>query len=976
MAINTTSMDIDIIAGRVGGNLQRGNSDGQSKGKSPRISVLMPTFNVAPFVEAAIRSVLSQSYSDIELVIQDDGSDDGTTVILRRLAAIDDRIVMMTPFPKNRGLIAARNSLLLNARGEFIAWMDADDTCAPQRLALQIAFLEGNPKVGAVGTAIEYADENMVAFRVERFTPDPRHQAVHLNICCATIMARRSVARKAGPFRDPFFPGGEDGDWLLRIADYAPISNIEDVLYTYRQHGSAVKRAPSAIRRLGVLARHAARVRRSGQPDPIDLLCPDPHFNYLSDRVFLEHAELSVQEKMTALGLPLPGHHRLISLLIPYYNARKYLPGCLDRLSRQTFRNFEVVIHDDGSQGPLTLDWVKSLIGDVEVRLVRSDRLHGDAKVRNRLLEMAHGKFVAWQNAYDYSSHERLERQLSYLLANPDCNGVGSAVKDVRVGTLGRSKVYRRQVFKGARFSGCCASFMLRKGASDAVKGFKLDLRGACAETNFLSRIKPRGSLHNLKDILYYPRIRGGQMPTVSERIDPEIYRLLGNFLHEYGLAPIAAGPISAAEWREELETLIRLRGLGIDGTQLAKMYTLGVLRDVRTGKRTWADLPALAWRFPRAFFSSVRDFLAYRGRLLFWRWRSMWRKRVAARAEIAVALGPAKSQTDLSSVRSASAPLHHVLTDRPARIVARCWDNWGDLDDAIAHLTPGGRGLWRDVAFVRDASFTPDWHIIFNHPGESTIEIEASPNRVIFAIGEPPTSFHRNFHVGQEEGTVVLTCDDQLVRGDPGSRHHILTPCMTRTWSVKKTYDELRDLHLRDKPRCLSWITSDLMMLKGHRYRLEFLERLQREIRFDLYGRGFQPIRDKWDGLAPYRYSLAFENTRAPFYFTEKLMDCFVAETMPIYFGSPEITRFFPSESMVTINPEDPDVFKQIREIIGSDLWLRRRDSVAEAKSLVLEKYNLFARLAQFIGESTDEARPPRRLRISPVEANCGEDQ
>ena len=78
--------------------------------------------------------------------------------------------------------------------------------------------------------------------------------------------------------------------------------------------------------------------------------------------------------------------------------------------------------------------------------------------------------------------------------------------------------------------------------------------------------------------------------------------------------------------------------------------------------------------------------------------------------------------------------------------------------------------------------------------------------------------------------------------------------------------------------------------------------------------------------------------------------MDCFVAETMPIYYGSPEIGRFFPPESMVIIDPEDPDVIERIKDVIASDLWRRRRDALRQAKHLVLEKYNTFALIAGLI--------------------------
>src|SRR5205823_5164972 len=146
--------------------------------RGPLISVLMPTFNVRNYVEKAIKSILDQSVTDFELIVQDDGSSDTTLAVVERLAASDGRIVVAPPFETNRGLVAARNALLAMAKGRFIAWMDADDAAMPDRFAKQVAYLESNPEVGALGTAIEYADEDMIAYRTERYSADPIRQAV------------------------------------------------------------------------------------------------------------------------------------------------------------------------------------------------------------------------------------------------------------------------------------------------------------------------------------------------------------------------------------------------------------------------------------------------------------------------------------------------------------------------------------------------------------------------------------------------------------------------------------------------------------------------------------------------------------------------------------------------------------------------------------------------------------------------------
>lgn len=313
-------------------------------------------------------------------------------------------------------------------------------------------------------------------------------------------------------------------------------------------------------------------------------------------------------------------------------------------------------------------------------------------------------------------------------------------------------------------------------------------------------------------------------------------------------------------------------------------------------------------------------------------------------------------------------------LPRRPAwrapgpEIQVRCFDNWLGFEDALAALTPGGLGIWDGVGFSRSPATRPDWIGVFNQAGEREVEILASPNRVFFASGEPPLEILRPYNEGQGRGTVVFTSDMAAAAANAGIRRFVTGQAILGSWSVRRSYDQLRASSVGDKPRRLSWVTSNLAVLAGHRYRLAFLRRLQAAVDFDLYGRGFRPIDDKWDALAPYRYSIAFENCVAPLYFSEKLMDCFVAETMPLYFGSPAIAAYFPAEAMVIIDPEDPGVFDRIRATIASDLYLKNREAIREAKRRVLEEYNCFAYLARFIRAERSPAAPPERLLLRPA--------
>src|SRR5690242_16380171 len=105
----------------------------------PAVSIIMPAYNVAPYVAAAIRSALVQSFTDFELIVVDDGSKDNTPEIIKSLAGIDPRVRLVQQ--ANRGLAGARNTALRASRGDFFALLDSDDLWEPDFLATQLAIL-------------------------------------------------------------------------------------------------------------------------------------------------------------------------------------------------------------------------------------------------------------------------------------------------------------------------------------------------------------------------------------------------------------------------------------------------------------------------------------------------------------------------------------------------------------------------------------------------------------------------------------------------------------------------------------------------------------------------------------------------------------------------------------------------------------------------------------------------------------------
>lgn len=267
-------------------------------------------------------------------------------------------------------------------------------------------------------------------------------------------------------------------------------------------------------------------------------------------------------------------------------------------------------------------------------------------------------------------------------------------------------------------------------------------------------------------------------------------------------------------------------------------------------------------------------------------------------------------------------------------------------LQPDLLRQTPGRAGNWNGVRFTLDPVERCDYLLALNHvPASLTVEV---PRENIWCIvQEPPVPTNRWIEKGIPHYGRLLTQDPRL-SGPKVTHAHGALP-----WHVGRTYDQLVRERVQPKTKALSWITSNLGVLEGHRRRLAFLDRLRRSgITFDLWGRGFTPLTDKWDGLAPYRYAIAIENHAAPHYWTEKIADCFLAGTMPLYFGARNLADYFPAESFVWIDIDDPRSPQRVAEVIASDRAERHREAVMEARRRVLDEHQLFPFAAKLIAE------------------------
>ncbi|AOW99793.1 hypothetical protein BJP34_10300 [Moorena producens PAL-8-15-08-1] len=272
---------------------------------------------------------------------------------------------------------------------------------------------------------------------------------------------------------------------------------------------------------------------------------------------------------------------------------------------------------------------------------------------------------------------------------------------------------------------------------------------------------------------------------------------------------------------------------------------------------------------------------------------------------------------------------------------------------------TPAGEGIWDGVQFTLEPVESCDYLILLNRPPEN-LTVVCPPQHVWSIIHEPPVACRKAWHLNPPYASRMFTTDVER----SGKEYIHSQPAIF--WMVNRDYDFLVSFTAPEKTQQLSWITSRQTYLKGHRDRMGFLAKIQGQVDFDLWGRDFNPIDDKWDGLISYRYSLAIENYSNPFYWSEKLADCYLAWCMPIYYGCTRITDYFPAESMIQIDIHDPDAaVAKIKEAIASNAWQRNLDAIAYARSLVLNRYQFFPFMVSQIRhfESSYGAFSPKQL-------------
>ena len=434
------------------------------------VSVVIPTFNAAPWLKETIDSILTQTYPVLEILIVDDGSTDGTADIAKSYAT---PVIYIRQ--EHGGVSSARNRGIGSAKGEFIAFIDGDDYWHPQKIEAQIKLLIED-KLDWVSCETQPFDSITRSAVNGLVAPIPNGdilKPLFMNnfIGSATPVVRRSIFDQTGLFNESHDARiGEDWDLWLRIASGHPLGVVYEKLAFQRLHNTSTMSSTSMQEKVNCLTGVIERAVERDMSRLINLKSKTlagiyhnagvqlfKQNQYKEARAFflsdLKHRPQRIESwiylLMTLAGpgmfrpiinlkrflekqLNIFGKNKImtenkkpeVTILIPTYNRADLILESLDSVFAQSYRDFEIVVVDDGSTDN-TAEVLSPLAERGQLRYIYQKN-QGASAARNRGIMEARGDLIAFLDSDDLFHPAKLELQVDYFRTHKDIGLVHS----------------------------------------------------------------------------------------------------------------------------------------------------------------------------------------------------------------------------------------------------------------------------------------------------------------------------------------------------------------------------------------------------------------------------------------------------------------------------------------------------------------------------------------------------------------------
>jgi len=444
------------------------------------VSVVIPAYNRRKFIGEAVDSVLAQTYRNLEVIVVDDGSTDGTGDFLKEKYAGEPRFRYL--WQKNAERSAARNAGIQAANGEFVAFLDSDDLWLPDKLEAQMRLFQTNPKMVMVVCWYDFIDyKSNILQAIDAPHLDEISDgdfAVRLmtdnRIGSPTPVIRRQVLLDAGMFcLDKQVLCFEDWELWVRVASFGATGLVPRILARHRVHPgntgtpllpknylSAAKNIKRQLSgkvwgKLQVAARKSYWLHLIKHPSRqfhqrlVGLMQGLTFFGIGFATVLLNGSRRQL------IGYIFHGNSRhqrdglartrqpKISVIVPCYRQVSFLPEALASVQAQTFQDWECLIINDGSPDNTEVVAQKWVQSDARFRLLNKDN-GGISSARNHGLVEARGEFIQFLDADDLLEPAKFSWQVNYLNEHPE---VGIVYGDMQYFTIDDPPQRRHAIF-------------------------------------------------------------------------------------------------------------------------------------------------------------------------------------------------------------------------------------------------------------------------------------------------------------------------------------------------------------------------------------------------------------------------------------------------------------------------------------------------------------------------------------------------
>lgn len=215
----------------------------------PEVSIVMSCFNAKRWLDKAINSVLAQTFQNFEFILVDDGSNDETWDIIKNYRLKDQRIVAISK--SNSGLADSLNAGISQARGVWVARLDADDLSEPDRLEKQLAYVHAHPDVLLLGTGFVEVDEYGSIIKKHQYPSEHDVLVWHMEhlqrfFPHSSAFFRRDIVKEVGGY-NPLFKKSQDWDLWLRISERGKIACLPECLVSVRRHADQVSSSMQGV---------------------------------------------------------------------------------------------------------------------------------------------------------------------------------------------------------------------------------------------------------------------------------------------------------------------------------------------------------------------------------------------------------------------------------------------------------------------------------------------------------------------------------------------------------------------------------------------------------------------------------------------------------------------------------------------------------------------------------------------------------